>query len=404
MSAFYRKKGTARDKGTTRKLLAMSPVFINHTLETFTSTQSGAIATHIHECCRVAAEENFEPVVISLRCNAAPYTDVPTVFLDPPRIPQNPLLVKLLRVERKLTGWRHLRQKSHAMNVERAIREARLERRPMILHNDPEMVVFLRERFPRAFLIHHFHNQIPISPRFRARFRESVNVVTAVSQFTGKWVEDAYELPANSVQTIHNGVDIESFKPAPERDDEIKVINFLGRTGIEKAPDLLLKAAAKLAEKTRAFRVHILGSNHWHKYERDDYQIELDELTGQLERAGVAVRRPGHVARAELPQALREAHINVVPSRWDEPFALTILEGMACGLASVVSRTGGAPEVVGDAGLLFERDSVEGLAEQLRRLLFDRELLATYARKARQRAEQFTWSQTWGQFRNVIGA
>jgi len=403
MSAYYKERSTVEDRASKRKLLAMSPVFINHTAETFTSTRSGAIATHIHECCRVAAQQKFEPMVISIRCDAAPYTDVPTLLLDAPRIPENRFLVKLLRAQRKLTGWRHLRQKAHAANVERAIRKARLERRPMILHNDPEMVVYLRERFPRAFLIHHFHNQIPISPRFRLRFRESVNVVTAVSHFTGRWVEEAYELPADSVQTVHNGVDIESFKPAPEHEEEIPVINFLGRTGIEKGPDLLLKAAAKLAEKTRAFRVQILGSNHWHKFERDDYQMELDQLTDELERAGVSVRRPGHVTRADLPGALREAHINVVPSRWDEPFALTILEGMACGLASVVSRTGGAPEVVGDAGLLFERNSVEGLADQLRRLLFDRDLRTEYARKARKRAEQFTWDNTWGQFRGLMG-
>jgi glycosyltransferase involved in cell wall biosynthesis len=381
----------------------MSPVFINHSVETFTPTESGAIATHIHECCRAAAQQDFEPLVISIRCQAAPYDDVRTLLLDPPRIPQNRLLVKLLRAERRLTGWRHLRQKAHAANVERVIREARLDRRPIILHNDPELVVFLRDRFPRSFLVHHFHNQIPASPRFRVRFRQSVNVVTAVSQFTGHWVEEAYHLPANTVQTIHNGVDIESFRPALSRNEEVPIINFLGRTGIEKAPDLLLKAAARLAEKTRAFQVQILGSNHWDKFERDDYQVELDELSGNLERAGVAVRRPGHIARADLPRTLREAHINVVPSRWDEPFALTILEGMACGLASVVSRTGGAPEVVGDAGLLFERDSVEGLADQLRRLLFDRDLRASYARKARERAEQFTWNKTWGQFRSAMG-
>jgi glycosyltransferase involved in cell wall biosynthesis len=386
-----------------QKRLAMSPVFINHSVETFTPTESGAIATHIHECCRAAVEQDFQPVVISIRCDAEPFPDVRTVLLDPPRIPQNPFLVKLLRAERKLTGWRHLRQRTHASNVERAIRQSRLERRPIILHNDPEMVVFLRERFPSSFLVHHFHNQIDISPRFRARFREAVNVVTAVSQFTGDWVEDAYELPSNSVQTIHNGVDIESFKPAPQRADGLPIINFLGRTGIEKGPDLLLKAAAKLAEKSRAFRVQILGSNHWHKFERDGYQMELEQLTHEVEKAGVSVRRPGHIARKDLPQALREAQINVVPSRWDEPFALTILEGLACGLASVVSRTGGAPEVVGDAGLLFERNSVDGLADQLGRLLFDQDLRASYSLKARERAEQFTWKKTWAQFRAVTG-
>jgi glycosyltransferase involved in cell wall biosynthesis len=393
----------ARSKSKTRKLLAMSPVFINHTVETFTPTESGAIATHIHECCRAAADEDFEPVVISVNCKAEPFGDVRTVLLDAPRIPSNKVVLKLLRAERKLAGWRHLRQQVHAGNVVRALAEGGLERRPIILHNDPEMVIYLRERFPQAFLIHHFHNQICMARRNHARFRESVNVVTAVSRFTGKWVEDIYGLRKDSVQTIYNGVDIEAFQPPRRTPDGLPVINFVGRTGIETAPDLLLKAAAKLAEKTRAFRVQLLGSNHWHKYEKDDYQKELDRLTADVEKAGVEVSRPGHIARADLPALLGKAHINVVPSRWDEPFALTILEGMACGLASVVSRTGGAPEVVGNAGLLFERDSVEGLAAHLRALLLDDDLRAGYSRKARKRAEQLTWEKTWEGFRAAIG-
>jgi glycosyltransferase involved in cell wall biosynthesis len=378
----------------------MSVVFINNSIETFTPTQSGAIATHIRECCRAAQLQKVEPVVISIRCAAAPYSDVKTILVDPPHIPDNRFAVKLLRAERKLTGWRHLRQKNHAANVERAIRNAGLHYQPMILHNDPEMAVYLRDKFPRAFIVHHFHNQIDTTAQFRSRFAQSVNVITGVSDFTSRWVEDAYSLARNSVQTIHNGVDTEHFKPAAtSRTDDRPVINFVGRTGIEKAPDLLLKAAVKLAQKTRDFSVQILGSNHWHKFERDHYQHQLDELVCELEKVGITVRRPGHVARTALPHALCGADINVVPSRWDEPFALTILEGMACGLASVVSRTGGAPEVVGDAGLLFERDSVDGLAGHLHRLLFDRELRAEYARKARARAEQFTWNKTWMQFR-----
>ena len=123
------------------------------------------------------------------------------------------------------------------------------------------------------------------------RFSQSVNVITAVSDFTSRWVENAYGLAPNSVQTVHNGVDAEYFKPGTDRNNGVPVINFVGRTGIEKGPDLLLKAAAKLAQKTHAFRIQILGSNHWHKYERDDYQRELDQLAGELECAGVEVRR-----------------------------------------------------------------------------------------------------------------
>jgi glycosyltransferase involved in cell wall biosynthesis len=181
----------------------------------------------------------------------------------------------------------------------------------------------------------------------------------------------------------------------------VPVINFVGRTGIEKAPDLVLKAAVKLAARGLTFGVQILGSNHWDRLEMDDYQRELQRLAADLESRGIAVRRPGHIARAALPGELRRADIHVVPSRWEEPFALTILEGMACGLATIASRTGGAPEVVGDAGLLFERDDVDGLAEQLARLMTDPALRGDYARRARARAEEFTWDKTWEGFRKV---
>lgn len=376
----------------------MTPVFINNSVETFTPTQSGAIATHIREICRAAHLQNMEPIVISISCDAAPYDDVKTILVDPPRLPQNRFLVKLLRAERKLTGWRHLTQRAFAKNIARAIRREGLADAPLILGNDPELAVYLKERFPQAFIIHHFHNQIDTDPRFRSRFVKAANVITSVSEFTGRWIEEAYSLPRDTVRPIHNGVDIQSFTPATSRQEGLPVINFVGRTGIEKAPDLLLKAAVRLAQSTNEFVVQILGSNHWHKFEHDAYQAQLDQLAGELERAGVEVRRPGHITRKALPEALRQADIHVVPSRWDEPCALTLFEGMASGLPVVASRTGGTPEVIGDAGFLFERDSVEGLAGHLKALVFSRELRAEYAARARARAEQFTWSRTWGKF------
>ena len=382
----------------------MNVVFVNHTIETFTPTRSGAIATHVCECYRAARRQGAEPVVISGRCDAEPFPNVNAIWLDYPHVPERGAVYKFHRAVRKLTGWRHLRQRSYGGKVVRAIRKAGVEKLPMILHNDPELAVLLRSKFPSAFIVHHFHNQIDSAPRFRRRLKAAANVVTAVSDFTARWVEECYGLGRGSVRTIYNGVDPAHFHPVENGPAGVPVINFLGRTGIEKAPDLVLKAAVRLAEKNPAFAVQILGSNHWGRFELDDYQRELRDLADKLEAAGVAVRRPGHIARTDLPGELGRAHIHVVPSRWDEPFALTILEGMACGLATVVSRTGGAPEVVGDAGLLFERDSVEGLTDQLARLLGDKALRAEYAGKARARAEQFTWDKTWEGFRAAAAA
>ncbi len=173
------------------------------------------------------------------------------------------------------------------------------------------------------------------------------------------------------------------------------VLNFAGRTGIEKAPDLLLKAALLLAGEKAPFEVQIVGANHWSGFQLDSYQKELLSLIEALKAKGIAVHQTGHVNRLEMPAQFQRAHIHVVPSRWDEPFGLTTVEGMASGLATVASNTGGSPEIIADAGFLFARDDAADLADKLRPLINDEKLRLHYGQLARQRALDFSWQNTW---------
>lgn len=380
----------------------MSVVFVNCTAETFTPTKSGAICTALWEVCRVAQAQGIEPWVVTRTSSAAPYEWPNTVFVDYPHIPPNRYLSKAWYLHRDLTGWGHVRQKAYNLRVVQAIRKAGLQDGPFVLHNDIELAVFLRRQFPKAFLLHHAHNNNPCSPKFRARFGQSVDAMTAVSDFCGQWNEEYFGLAAGRIQTIYNGVDLARFSPAP-RPEGLPVINFVGRTDRMKAPDLLLKAAQKLSEKTTGFRLQILGSNHYGYSVPDAYQTQIAEMSAELEGRGIEVYRPGFVSRPDLPGVLRRAQIHVVPSRWDEPFGLVTLEGMATGLATVASRTGGTSEIIADAGFLFERDDVDALADHLERLVCDEPLRAEYGQRARKRAEWFTWGRTWTQLQSLMG-
>ncbi len=375
----------------------MSVVFINYPLETWTPTASGALATIIWQCCRVAEREAGGPAalpwVITRGSEAPRFPWAQPLVLDPPPLPAPPLALKALRAERKLTGWRHLSHRAYAFRVMSALRKHKLADRPLVLINDPEMAVYLRRHFPSAMILHWFQNQLESSPRFRALYPQAADVTAGVSDFTSRWIGDYYQIA--HVPTIYNGVDSAQFSPAPTAPDGLPAISFVGRTGREKAPDLLLRAALLLSEKTDQFRVLMIGSNHWDRLEMDDYQRELAELATQLEARGVAIERPGHVGRPELPGVLRQAQIHVVPSRWDEPFGLTTVEGMASGLAIAASNTGGTPEIIAGDGFLFERDNAGELAGQLERLVCYAPLRFEYAKRARRRAEEFPWERTW---------
>ena len=380
----------------------MRLVFINCTAETFTPTRSGAISTWLWEVCQVAQRQDIEPWVITRTSPAEPYFYPRAIFVDYPTIPKNRVLSKLFYLHRDLTSWGHVRQKAYNLRVVRAVRQAGLESGPFVLHNDIELAVYLRRKFPKAFLLHHAHNANPARPKFRKQFGQSINAASAVSNYCAKWNEDYYGLEKTPVQTIYNGVDLERFSPAAERPQGPPVINFVGRTDHAKAPDLLLKAARQLSEKTTQFQLQILGSNHYGYSVWDEYQHQIESLSGELEQKGIVVRRPGFISRHDLPDELRQAQVHVVPSRWDEPCALALTEGMASGLATIGARSGGMPEIIGDAGLIFERDSVDGLAAHLETLVLDESKRAEFARSARCRAQEFPWERTWNELKSLI--
>ena len=107
----------------------------------------------------------------------------------------------------------------------------------MVLQNDPEMAVFLRLNFPNAFILHLFQNSNPCNERFRTEFARSVDVAAAVSENCAKWNANYF---GGEVGVFYNSVDADRFSPAPSPPAGPPVINFVGRTDRQKAPDLLL--------------------------------------------------------------------------------------------------------------------------------------------------------------------
>jgi glycosyltransferase involved in cell wall biosynthesis len=66
---------------------------------------------------------------------------------------------------------------------------------------------------------------------------------------------------------------------------------------------------------------------------------------------------------------LNQHRILAVPSRWEEPFGVVALEGIACGCVVVAADGGGLPEAIGPCGVTFARGDAGALAERFRELL-----------------------------------
>jgi glycosyltransferase involved in cell wall biosynthesis len=151
-----------------------------------------------------------------------------------------------------------------------------------------------------------------------------------------------------------------SLAPAP-------LVAFAGRLVPEKGVDVLIRAFAIVARRIADARLVLAGAG--------PERARLERLTAEL-GLGERVRMTGHIERATLESLCAQAWVQVVPSRWAEPFGYVVAEAMMRGTPVIASGSGGPAEIVrdGETGLLVPSGDVDALAEALVRLLQDRAL------------------------------
>jgi glycosyltransferase involved in cell wall biosynthesis len=123
--------------------------------------------------------------------------------------------------------------------------------------------------------------------------------------------------------------------------------------------EVLLAALGHLAERGLLPRLTIAGDGP-----------EREPLAAQARALGIAEQIDflGSRQGEEVVRLLNAHRILVVPSRYDEPFGIVALEGIACGCLVIGSRGGGLKEAIGRCGLTFANGDSRELADLLERL------------------------------------
>ena len=105
------------------------------------------------------------------------------------------------------------------------------------------------------------------------------------------------------------------------------------------------------------------------------------------------IMRLGYVADEDLAPLYSAATAFVFPSLL-EGFGLPALEAMQCGTPVITSNTSSLPEVVGAAGIMVDPQSIDALADAMKRIVSDPTLRADLAERSLRQAGAFTWERT----------
>jgi glycosyltransferase involved in cell wall biosynthesis len=206
-----------------------------------------------------------------------------------------------------------------------------------------------------------------------------------VSENTKKDLLNWYSIPENKIAVIHQAAGIDaSLSHGDEPVPSYPYYLYVGsRDASYKNFDTLLLALAKVASINPDIRLCVVG------YPFD--AIEIRRIA-ELQLSDCIELYTG-TSDSHLAKLYRCSIAFVYPSLY-EGFGIPPLEAMSCGTPVVASNCSSIPEVVGEAGLLFDSKSANDLADILLFLLDNSTERDRLIIKGYERAKAFSWEKT----------
>ena len=239
---------------------------------------------------------------------------------------------------------------------------------------------------------------------------ENADGVVAVSSSMKEDVQSLYDVDPGRVEVIHNGIDIDQYRPRPDPavlesydvDPDQPYVLFVGRITRQKG---ILHLVEAIRHFNPGIQVVLCAG-------APDTQEIGEEMEARVERVRRTVDNrivwiDEMLPREDVITMYTHAAVFVCPSVY-EPFGIINLEAMACETPVVASAVGGIPEIVvpDETGLLVDVEPTEGetvgptdpegfargLAEGVNALMGDADRRARMGSAARHRVEEhFSW-------------
>jgi len=224
---------------------------------------------------------------------------------------------------------------------------------------------------------------------YKAKSRTLGKVITVSRASEERLVEVG--IPRERIEVIHNGVDLEVFRPADTPGEPVRFV-YPSRILPGKGQHLAIDALARLPKryKQRA-SLQIVGAV--------DDAVFLRQL--EVQAWGQPVEF--HTDVPEIAPFYREADVVLFPTLMDEGFGFTAVDGMACGKPVIWSDQPAVREATGALGVPVPRGDVEAMRDAMVRLMDEPQERLRLGAEGRAYVEQhYDWDAVWLRYERVL--
>lgn len=174
---------------------------------------------------------------------------------------------------------------------------------------------------------------------------------------------------------------------------------YVGSAFPHKNLKRLIKAFEALKPELPELKLIFVGKLEYHAREL--------QKTSESSRFGADILFTGFVSEPELKWLYQHARAYVFPSL-SEGFGLPALEAMAHGCPVVSSSTTCLPEVYGNAALYFDPQDIEGMADEIKKVLSSESLRQELVKKGYEQTQKYSWQrmarQTVDIYQELLGS
>lgn len=281
----------------------------------------------------------------------------------------------------------------------------------VIVENVPEFAIPLHKKVKKNLILHLHNDRLNKNTKKAKKICEYYNKIFVLSNYIGDRVKEISDDKKEKVKILYNGVDVRRFGKEKYKNEiqklkneyrieaNDKVILYSGRIVPEKGVKELVQAFVNLDEKH--IKLVIAGSVGYGCTETSMY---IEEIKNIAQKSNDIIFT-GYVDYETMPKLYAIADMGVVPSIWEEPFALTVIEHMATGNPVVISNSGGMSELVNDkCSIVVEKENnyVINLTNAIRSLINDKNKTINMGIEAKKQGEKFDKSIYIKNFQSLL--